>query len=764
MTRRLNLSVSNVDEKPTVSATGGTFSAGAYLIDEISTGTIFSLLGADPENENNYEFYFSRDPNTTSEDNLHDPNDATAWGNTDGRFAINRTTGAISFLSSGLNNYEDTYWAGRGHETTVTVIAREKTGGAFPTQFNSAPITLTIRQQDVNEAPTDVFFASGGSVSETAPNGTVVGQLDASDPDAGDTHSFSLSNNAGGRFSLTVGGQLRVNNSSLIDADGGGASSHLITVRARDGDELPFDKDLIVSVNPVNEAPIITNATLPRYVSEDAFPGADFVGTISATGGGDGRVAVTDPEGDAFTYSIIGGTGASVFSVNSTGAIQVQQSLDYETQTSYTLTVRATEVGNTSNFDTETITINVIDQDDLIATGSVYDPTEASGAPIGEFVLSGEAIADGYTQDAIVDTDQNGFESDWESTLRNPSGLSVAFIQHSFVAGVFAGGDVYLSRPGYFILGNQNDSINSPFEVWLASGATPPLVFDLDRDGIELTEIGDVDIFFDQDSDGLVQRTGWVGADDAFLVLDRNGDGAIAAGSEISFVQDLPGATTDLEGLAAFDTNADGKFDLWDERFAEFQIWQDLNQDGVSQASELNSLLGAGIAGIDLTPTPTGQTTENTTGNVVFNTAEFIRTDGTRGEVGDVALRYSSLEQVEPFVALDATGTAGDDLADAVDDAIEEAARVLEEAVLDPVQELRERFRGKRYDLAPRVEKIEAEVEALEAELAEIGDAMTVRVNRLVEEMARFDRYRGGGEIIHHRMLEAEYPTLASSL
>ena len=43
---------------------------------------------------------------------------------------------------------------------------------------------------------------------------------------------------------------------------------------------------------------------------------------------------------------------------------------------------------------------------------------------------------------------------------------------------------------------------------------------------------------------------------------DRNGDGAISAPSEISFVQDLPGAQTDLEGLRAYDSNGDGIGDL----------------------------------------------------------------------------------------------------------------------------------------------------------------------------------------------------------
>ena len=80
--------------------------------------------------------------------------------------------------------------------------------------------------------------------------------------------------------------------------------------------------------------------------------------------------------------------------------------------------------------------------------------------------------------------------------------------------------------------------------------------------------------------------------------------------------------------------------DQADERFSEFQVWQDRNQDGVSQTSELMSLTDAGIASIDLSLTPTGQTLEGATDNVILNFASFSRTDGSIGQIGDVAFRY----------------------------------------------------------------------------------------------------------------------------
>lgn len=167
-----------------------------------------------------------------------------------------------------------------------------------------------------------------------------------------------------------------------------------------------------------------------------------------------------------------------------------------------------------------------------------------------------------------------------------------------------------------------------------------PIVFDLNGDGLDLISLGASTVKFDQNNDGILDRTGYVGPNDGLLVYDRNRNGLIDNGAEISFVDDKEGAKTDLEGLAGFDTDGDGLIAANDSRFAELQVWQDRNQDGISQADELRTLAEAGIVSITLGGTATGQTTENTNGNVVFNTSQFTRSDGSTGLVGDVALAY----------------------------------------------------------------------------------------------------------------------------
>lgn len=81
-----------------------------------------------------------------------------------------------------------------------------------------------------NLAPTDLSLSSSSVVEGTAV-GTVVGTLSTVDPTAGDTFTYSLLNNAGGRFSLN-GAQLVVASAALLDFET--ATTHAVTVQVKD--------------------------------------------------------------------------------------------------------------------------------------------------------------------------------------------------------------------------------------------------------------------------------------------------------------------------------------------------------------------------------------------------------------------------------------------------------------------------------------------------------------------------------------------------
>lgn len=190
---------------------------------------------------------------------------------------------------------------------------------------------------------------------------------------------------------------------------------------------------------------------------------------------------------------------------------------------------------------------------------------------------------------------------------------------------------------------------------WDRAKSTPqprrdPLVFDLDNDGLETTGINAASpILFDHDGDGIKTATGWVNADDAFLVLDRNGNGTIDTGREL-FGDSTPlaGGGTAADGFAALaqeDTNADGVVNANDARFDQLRLWRDLNQDGISQANELSTLAANGIVSITVAKTEHTQVLPN--GNQLGDLGSYTRSDGSVGGLGEVTADLADIDLIE---------------------------------------------------------------------------------------------------------------------
>lgn len=176
-------------------------------------------------------------------------------------------------------------------------------------------------------------------------------------------------------------------------------------------------------------------------------------------------------------------------------------------------------------------------------------------------------------------------------------------------------------------------------------GHQDPLIFDLDGDGLELTALNQSNVKFDLDANNFAETVSWVSADDGLLVLDRNGNGNIDNGTEL-FGDRTPinnGDKVAADGFAALkdlDSNSDGVIDTSDQQFSELKIWQDKNQNGVSESTELSNLADLGISSINLN---TNNSSQVINGNNVNLTSSFTRNDGTTGEIGNTLLQSNTI-------------------------------------------------------------------------------------------------------------------------
>lgn len=162
-----------------------------------------------------------------------------------------------------------------------------------------------------------------------------------------------------------------------------------------------------------------------------------------------------------------------------------------------------------------------------------------------------------------------------------------------------------------------------------------PLTLDLDGDGIETVAVSSK-IKFDFDGDGIRTGTGWIKGDDGFLVFDRNDNGSIDSGSELFGVDttklDGSKANNGFDALKDFDSNIDGVFDANDDLYDQIKVWRDINQDGISQLSELNSLKSLAIKSIRIDANPTS---ENHNNNIISAVGQFTFEDGHTGTLND---------------------------------------------------------------------------------------------------------------------------------
>jgi hypothetical protein len=165
-----------------------------------------------------------------------------------------------------------------------------------------------------------------------------------------------------------------------------------------------------------------------------------------------------------------------------------------------------------------------------------------------------------------------------------------------------------------------------------------PLLLDLAGDGLNLSTL-EGGTSFDLLGTGHPVQCAWSKGDDAWLVLDANGNGRVDGAAELfgneSFGRRHPDG---FNALAELDTNRDGLINAADSAFGQLLLWTDADRDGRSTPSELTTLSRAGVVAIELQAVR-ARTWIN--GSRIPLISRFVRADGSTGIVGDAFLQYA---------------------------------------------------------------------------------------------------------------------------
>jgi hypothetical protein len=292
-------------------------------------------------------------------------------GNTSGAFAINASTGVLTVANSPALNFETT--------PSFALVVKVQDNG---TGTLSSQATVTVSLTNVNEVP--VINNQAFSVAENSANGTNVGTVVASDPDAGQTLTYSiLSGNTSGAFAINAStGVLTVANSLALNFEMIPSFALVVKVQDNGTGTLSSQATVTVSLTNINEVPVINNQAFS--IAENSSNGTN-VGTVVAS----------DPDaGQTLTYSILSGNTSGAFAINaSTGVLTVANSsaLNFETTPSFALIVKVQDNGTGTLSSQATVTVSLTNVNEVpVVNNQTFSIAENSsnGTNVGTVVAS----------------------------------------------------------------------------------------------------------------------------------------------------------------------------------------------------------------------------------------------------------------------------------------------------------------------------------------------------------------------------------------
>lgn len=244
---------------------------------------------------------------------------------------------------------------------------------------------FVVTVTNVNESP-EAIVLSASSIEENKASGTVIGALTTTDPDNGDSHTYSFVAGAGDTdnalFEISEGNLV---NKSAFNYEA--KTAYSVRIKTTDADGLNFIQNFTVSVQDVNEAPsAVALSNLSVLENEDA-------GTLV------GNLSTTDQDAaDSHTYAFVSGEGDgdnSDFIINGNQLVTAQ-TFDREAKGAYTVRVSTTDGGGLSIEKSFTIEISNVAEPNLKVEGDLsFNQTDIGMSSELTFTITNNGDGDG---------------------------------------------------------------------------------------------------------------------------------------------------------------------------------------------------------------------------------------------------------------------------------------------------------------------------------------------------------------------------------
>ncbi len=199
------------------------------------------------------------------------------------------------------------------------------------------------------------------TIAENSAAGTSAGFAHSSDPDAGDTRTYSITGGSGaGIFAINATtGEITLTGSLNYEV----TNSYTLNLRVQDAGGLFDTTTVTINVSDVNETPTLNPAGPFTFAENTA------IGTLVTT------MTASDPDtGQTLTYSIQSGNTGNMFAINaSTGALTFAGSPDYENVNAYSLVIRVTDNGTGALFAQRTVNIGITP----VNEAPIFDPIQS---------------------------------------------------------------------------------------------------------------------------------------------------------------------------------------------------------------------------------------------------------------------------------------------------------------------------------------------------------------------------------------------------